>query len=240
MNAHVRLAMRSAAPQSAILVVLLVATLAARPAAAANCTASQACLDGANVFSSSAAVFDSSIVATAPLGARTAYDLPQGQVLVYKCCGLGTVFAAARDAFDLVGVPPGTPVTVTAEFQVEGEIISEGCGTSGCCGNLEGRITDGAVTRSVLMTEYVYAVANVPVSGLVQLPVAITAGQPEVLEFRLSAWRCPGGNHGADGVGRIRFSGLPAGASIVSCNGYSLTPVPALRRSWGQLKTLYR
>jgi hypothetical protein len=39
--------------------------------------------------------------------------------------------------------------------------------------------------------------------------------------------------------GTIRFRGLPAGYSIVSCQNYDL-PTPALPATWGGVKALYR
>jgi hypothetical protein len=40
-------------------------------------------------------------------------------------------------------------------------------------------------------------------------------------------------------TGLIRFRGLPAGYSVVSCQAYDL-PTPALRATWGGVKAQYR
>jgi hypothetical protein len=40
-------------------------------------------------------------------------------------------------------------------------------------------------------------------------------------------------------VGTLRFRGLPAGYSVVSCQGYAL-PTPARPATWGGVKALYR
>ena len=40
-------------------------------------------------------------------------------------------------------------------------------------------------------------------------------------------------------TGEIRFRGLPAGYSVVSCQNYDV-PVPAHTSSWGGVKALYR
>jgi hypothetical protein len=61
-----------------------------------------------------------------------------------------------------------------------------------------------------------------------------------LIEYGLAGYRSAGGNHGALGSAQLRFTGLSSGAVVVSCQGYSQVPVPALRTSWGRVKTLYR
>jgi hypothetical protein len=40
-------------------------------------------------------------------------------------------FVDASDAYDVSGVPPGTPVALTATLSVDGAISTTGCGGSG-------------------------------------------------------------------------------------------------------------
>lgn len=235
MTTRVRPAFRNAAPATLAIALATSIAFAAQPAAGASCPASEMSFNGIDTFTSTAPTYDSGVGS-----ARVAYNLPQGTVEVYHCCGLGTGYTAARDAYDVIGVPAGTAIDLVAEMPFDGTIISLGCGASGCWGNLEGRITSGSASQKLLITRNLFAPITVPVSGFVQLPITIVAGQPQVIEFRLSAWKSAGGNHGASGTGHIGFRGLPVGAGVISCNGYALTPVPALRRSWGQLKMLYR
>ena len=207
---------------------------------AGDCPASELSFGPGSVFTSSAAVFDSSVIYSGDSGARAAYDLPAGTVEVLHCCGLGVGYARARDEFDVVGVPAGTRVAAVAEMAVEGWIISLGCSPSGCWGYLDAGITSGPSTSQITLAEELLPAGRLPVSGSVQLPVTLVAGQPEIIEFALSARRAAGGNNGAEGIGRIQFTGLPAGARVVSCNGYGNVATPARRRSWGQIKTIYR
>ena len=53
-------------------------------------------------------------------------------------------------------------------------------------------------------------------------------------------WRPPGGQHVSAGAGGYRFVGLPAGASVTSCQGFAGDPTPALPASWGGVKAAYR
>ena len=41
-------------------------------------------------------------------------------------------------------------------------------------------------------------------------------------------------------AGVLTFANLPPGYSIQSCQGYTGTPVPVARRTWGAIKQLYR
>jgi hypothetical protein len=127
-----------------------------------------------------------------------------------------------------------------AELDVDGVIIGLGCGGSGCWGYLSGSITADQGTQSVTLQQNIYPVMDVPVHGVAQMPVTIVAGTPKTIEFEMAAWRSPGGAHGGRGVGNIRFTGLPTGARIVSCNGYDNVAVPIRVTSWGRVKTIYR
>jgi hypothetical protein len=77
-------------------------------------------------------------------------------------------------------------------------------------------------------------------SGVVELPIVLTAGTPSEVEVQLYARRCPGGAHTVDAAGQVVFDGTDPNAQVVSCKGFGATPVPVLRRSWGSLKTIYR
>jgi len=58
--------------------------------------------------------------------------------------------------------------------------------------------------------------------------------------FGFSASRALGGSHGAVADGTIRFTGLSAGQSVISCQGFAGQITPVRRVSWGSVKTIYR
>jgi hypothetical protein len=68
--------------------------------------------------------------------------------------------------------------------------------------------------------------------------VDFVAGSPQRLTYRLYGY---GTNLPVSAQARLRFDGLPAGMSIVSCRGFQSGAVTASKRgSWASLKTLYR
>ncbi len=192
-------------------------------------------------FSTAAAVFDTSTgMSGSESGARVRFDFPAGELEVYRCCGLGVTATRAIDRFDVTGVPPGTPVVARADLVIDGMILGLGCGASGCYGDLRGTVTQGTTSYQLLLTAQVTTVDSVQASGLVPLVVTFVAGAPLTIEFMLEAYRAAGGNNGAHGIGRIRFTGLPAGVGVVSCKGYRQTSVATRAESWGRVKTRYR
>lgn len=208
--------------------------------AADPCPSNEMSITSHPPFTSTAAVYDSSEFYDDVAGYRVAYDHPAGTVGIHHCCGLGLTYVTARDRYDVVGVPPGTPVVVVAELDVEGAIISRGCSASGCWGTLGFRLASGASVRESYLTRNLFAEGREPVEGSLMLPVTIVAGQPVTIERQLWARKAAGGNHGAEGIGRLRFAGLPEGVRVVSCQGFGDQSVPTLRRSWGGLKSAYR
>jgi hypothetical protein len=60
-------------------------------------------------------------------------------------------------------------------------------------------------------------------------------------EISLVAGVYSSGEEGGYSHARLSFEGLPPGSSMTSCKGYRQDqPVPALARSWGGLKAIYR
>lgn len=209
----------------------------ASPAHAATCSTSEAGYPGAGPWHSGATDFDQW---RADSAYHVAFDLAEGLVAVKHGGGLGQTYVTGRDLFDVTGVPAGTVVDLWAELWVDGEILSYGCGGSGCQGILDFSLTSGGVTNSGSIVRTIFSPGSEEVHGGIPLPVTITAGQPVLVEYVLRGRRSAGGNHGARGTGRLRFSSVPEGAGIVSCQGYSQVPVPARQSSWGRVKTLYR
>jgi len=167
------------------------------------------------------------------------WNLVNGTLRIHHWGGLGTSIVEVTDLFDVTGVDPGTEVVVLLRMDVAAWAATDGCGGTGCAGYVGGSIATPE------QTVYQYGVGPtygglVDFSFWVITSVTLTAGTPLPVSFKLDAMRVPGGSHSADGVGTYRFSGLPAGAHVVSCQGYVDPTTPALPSSWGALKAAYR
>jgi hypothetical protein len=174
---------------------------------------------------------------------RAGYNLTTGAMYLDKpiASGPGLMYVNPRDRYDITGLPPGTVVPLTAILDVNGYVESAGiCTADGCSGTFGARIGDpfswyaeqsvsvGQTGRSDLVTQ-------------LQFPFSITVGQPSLVQYQIYYFATATGlGHGGIGQATFSFSGLPAGATLVSCNGYSAQPTPTRATSWGRLKTIYR
>ena len=211
------------------------------PAAAAPCPLSEIQFNLGPVVTSGLAAFDTSLSADE----RLAFDLVAGTLLLrhpnFELVGNSSTHVRASDAFDVVGVTPGTPVSLVAEFSVDGAVWTPACGGSGCWGNLFISIAQGGVSATQ------YAQVNIftgqpprPVHLVARLPVELVAGQPVVLDFLIAGSESAGGNHFVIGGGAYRFVEAPPGVVVVSCQGYAAGSTPARAASWGRVKATYR
>jgi hypothetical protein len=219
------------------LILLLALALLRTPSlahAGASCPASEFDF-GSTIYLEYGATADTTVD-----GRHGAYDLPHAHLEVLHNGALGATSVRARDAYDVVGVPAGTQVPATVELSAEGAVWSFGCGGSGCWGGLFGRIFDGVNEQHAQSDANVFGPDTVAVSFVITLPVTLVAGQANELEFQLGGYRAPGGDHHVEGTGSWRFLGLPAGAEVVSCQGFVGGPTPARPASWGTVKALYR
>lgn len=220
-------------PALALALIVPAAAMAAVP-----CPDSHAQLLGFNnLFAVQGPVLDTTYTTS-----HAGFDLPAGTVTVSRAIGgVNWTRSIATDAFDVTGVAPGTPVTLTAEFEVDGHVASPGCGGSGCGGYFQASLTQGASTNAQQVTlPNPFAGGQVNLQQTLTLPVTITAGTPLVIAFELAVFVPAGGNAGGSGNGIIRFSGLPPGAQVVSCQGYGSSTTPVRPTSWGRLKTHHR
>jgi|KBSMisStaDraftv2_1062788.scaffolds.fasta_scaffold334345_2 hypothetical protein len=129
-----------------------------------------------------------------------------------------------EDDFSLYGLPPGTPVTLTAH--VAGYINAGFGGFS--YSNVTAYLKDafGGQATSVFGT---YDAT---------LPVAAVAGQTFRLHFELDGFAL---SSSGSGSATFSFTGIPPGAAVTSCQGYvSDHSVAARAMTWGRLKTHYR
>lgn len=162
-----------------------------------------------------------------------------GEYSLHHSGYLAPTVVTARDRFDVIGVPAGTPVSVLATFAVTGWAYTDGCGGTGCCGMLVATLRAFPDTAATTLIGYSYS-GRGDFSGAVAVPVTFIAGTPRDIEVEMYARRCPGGAHTVDATGRVQFIGTDANALVVSCKGFGPTAVPTRRSSWGRLKTLYR
>jgi hypothetical protein len=221
---------------SLVVAFALLSPTAARATVA--CPESHAQLVGFNnLFAVQGPVLDTTYTTS-----HAGFDLPAGTVAVSRAVGgVNWTRSIATDDFDVTGVAPGTPVAVIAEFEVDGYVSSPGCGGSGCGGYFQASLTQGANSNAQQVTlPNPFAGGQVNLTQTLTLPVTITAGSPLTIAFELAVFVPAGGNAGGSGNGTIRFSGLPPGANVVSCQGFGSATTPARSTSWGRLKTHHR
>ena len=216
---------------------IAIATCAAPAAHAADCPPSRFSLGGAPETQTTAAVLDTSINT---FGVKhVAYDLAAGTVFLDQCCSLLATYVQTSDAFDVVGVPAGTPVALTAMLAVDGSVSTAGCGGSGCGGVFIDSLKSGAVADSRSHAIGVFN-GSVPFHDDLSIPITIVAGAPVQIDIRFVGFRTPGGNHESQGTGHPSFTGMPAGVNVISCQGFNAGVTPTQRSSWGRVKILYR
>jgi hypothetical protein len=158
------------------------------------------------------------------------YDLRQGLVEVNAWGDLYSMNCGAEiftgDRFKIMGISGSDPISFRAEFWVDGmvnppdvdvrAVLREPSDPTGA----REQVTEG------------------PVELRMSIPLWHAPGEEFALYASLSAGAA-GTTGDAHATGVLRFSGLPQGAYVVSCQGYDL-PVPTLQSSWGQIKALYR
>jgi hypothetical protein len=229
---------------SLAILVAAVLALAAIPAGAQviPCPNSDIRLDGPFLAQYPSAVVDTSTGSLfGPFHAG--YNLVTGTMVLEKPIGSGAddSYVFPRDRYSIEGLPPGTVVPLTANLDVNGFVESTGeCTAPGCSGTFGARIGDpfawyaeqsvsvGQTGRSDLVTQ-------------LQFPLSITVGEPAAIAYEIYYFVPSDGiGHGGVAHATLSFSGLPAGATLVSCNGYSSQPTPTRATSWGRLKTIYR
>jgi len=197
------------------------------------------CLEGG---SNPVGYHDSTDCSDATRHASAGYDLRAGTLDV-TTTSLGSRANAtvrANDQYQITGLPPGTPVSFFVELEVSGFISPSLCGADGF---LSAAFMTGVPGAPSAGAQYAcdatctcFGVATL--STVIRLPLTKNAGALFALGYFVSA----------NGVfsnttlhGQFRFSGLPASAAVVSCQGFVQTgPVAAQRVSWGALKQHYR
>jgi hypothetical protein len=142
-----------------------------------------------------------------------------------------------EDDFTLIGIAPGMPFTLTATARFTGRVSSSGAPGDGSGAAINGRLRD-ALGNEAIASISVGETGDRTLDQSVALPVTGTAGTPFRLRFSAEAYVLAGFG---SLQGQLSFTGLPAGASLISCRGYSsAAPVPVRTTTWGAIKTLYR
>ncbi len=223
--------------RSALLALALLAAATGSAGAGAACPEGSASLGGYGTGYTVAAAWDTS---SSTYGSyHVASDLTTGTLQMQQCCNLAATFVDAADLYDVQGVAPGTPVALTVQLVVDDAVISMGCGGTGCSGTVGATIQHGADIQRVEHTPLLFTGRD-DYHDVLLLPVTIVAGTPERIDFTAYGHRNPGGNHASEAYGTFTFLGLPAGASVTSCQGYAPLATPARPSTWGRLKAIYR
>ena len=175
------------------------------------------------------------------------YDLTLGWLVAGASGGDISAFAraSAHDRYQIIGVEPGTAVSLVAEMGASG-----GAGAYGHCAfspyaSVSATLErdDGTRVRVSAGSSYSYPdctpVGSGSLSATLQLPLEVIAGEEFGLHMEVTASASWG--DGTASMSGLAFSGLPPGASIVSCQGFlQESPVQALQASWGRVKSIYR
>jgi len=158
----------------------------------------------------------------------------------------GGASVAAVDQYRVMGVPAATPLAFSAELDANLNVSGYDCQSPGFPVSVSASATlregdsnqsSASITTPVTCSGgHCCALAKSLQTGL-RVVVTRSAGDPFTLHFDLAT----SGRGAGDVSGQLHFSGLPPGASVVSCQGYHQDfPTGAKGISWGRLKTTYR
>lgn len=210
------------------------------PAIAADCPTALLQLSTVpGMFGHPAAVFDTTL-SDPDFTSRIAYDLIEGRLALSMTPVSGEeVFLFVGDLYDVVGLPIGTPIDIAINLEIDGSIGTPGCGGLDCGARFVARVFDEFFDATTVVVAPA-TTGSTTRHEVLSLPIHLTAGAPVRLGAIFDMTVAPGGNHGGEWTGRLYFTGVPAGARIVSCHGYGGDPTPARQASWGRIKTRYR
>jgi hypothetical protein len=150
--------------------------------------------------------------------------------------GHGQASASTHDVFTLLGPAAAPPITFHAHAIVRTGIY---CGYGDVAqayasisdGAFEGAGIAGSTDSCLVTTDLPISISRASGSTFdIYLTVSATAGSGDIFAY------------GSDGSASLRltFPDLPAGYSLVSCQGFGAGVTAAKRSSWGALKARYR
>jgi hypothetical protein len=169
--------------------------------------------------------------------ARAACDMSTRTLELSKTLSPVQMSVMFGDRYEVVGLPPGTAVTVQFVVDVVGRVRTQDCIEPGCHGTVSAIVFDEFFEYSV----YRITAAEGSESSMSEsygLPIRFVVGEAKSYVFALLIGGRPAGNHEGEVRGSLRFTGLPAGARLVSC--LSDAPVPVSPTTWGRVKAIYR
>lgn len=235
--------MNRAAVARAVLALVIHVAAAGTAAAQGLCPLNTLNCGEGDVSSSEPARTISCDLSEYSVSGSAAYDLRAGTVSVSGAGGdiTGSGFVETLDLYRVGGVAPGTPLTFHAELHVGGGISLQ-CGYYPS-GGIAARIELPAANAAELFvhsgcSEEFCCGGGASTDSVLRIAIQVPAGDEFGLRLRLSASARFG--YAAAG-GTLRFSDLPPGAVVTSCQGFRQDfPVPARSRTWGGVKALYR
>jgi len=139
------------------------------------------------------------------------------------------------ERFDVIGVPPGTPMNALLTLDLDG-FAESACGGSGCGIRFQWWIATATDSIGVNAGAFGPGTFHFALPSKLTLPVAIIAGIPLEVSFRAHLFTPSGSAASAQGVGIYGISGLPPGVHAVTCDGAT----PVRRSTWGGVKAVYR
>jgi len=164
---------------------------------------------------------------------KASYDLPAGEFTGFGSAtrrllsGAGGI--GCTDDFVVTGLPPGTPVTITASLHVK-VTFSKNFSTG--TGDFDVSLgEDSGVTRLT---------GHAAVDTIVTYVLHHPAG--EHFPFSIGVY-VVGTEATMSLTSQLSVDDLPPGAVLSSCNGFlrqGQSPVPAVPLSWGRLKAFHR
>jgi hypothetical protein len=153
----------------------------------------------------------------------------------------GGVELRISDSYQITGPPSATPIPFQVVIHVGGTLEASlnsypYIGT--VCDHTSARLTctSGAASVSHDYTIPAQGCQTTTIEHDMTLTLSKLPGESFPLAMLLSVF----GTRTGTVQGTFRFTGLPAGYSIASCQGFSGPPVPARTGSWGSLKHAYR
>jgi len=144
------------------------------------------------------------------------------------------VALTTEDTFRFEGPVPGQTINARVSLALNGRA----CGGDVASVKATFQVTPGLTQEYLFFGPIQSGDCNTGPQTLTQ-DVAFVNGQTFTIRIALDS------NHGAGGSGSLsavlQFEQIPANVGVRSCHGYRQDgPVPALARSWGAVKSLYR
>jgi hypothetical protein len=181
-------------------------------------------------------------------GGAAAYDMMTGRLSAGASGSDISYSAGARvsDRYRIIGIPPGTLLSIRAELQVTGSISTNCRFTSDAGGQVSASLSEAGGEEASYRSGRTCFNCECfdygdPAEAVLAIPIMRTAASADE-EFQLGIRLFTGaGNGHSSGTARLRFTGLPQGAAVVSCQGYRQeVPVPVLATTWSRIKAAYR